>query len=150
MMVVDSKKDRVLTQKEILEVVGANMGFGHYDKDAIINEFLTQFDVVDDVVQIGNTIFLYTLSKNKANGQVFNADTGRNFIANCITYFRRLQKRGVKDFSALADCSISKCLSIFNRLLSGTDSTLLVFKNADMNFMKLLVGSDRIRGSHEF
>jgi hypothetical protein len=150
MVVVDSKKDRVLTQKEILEVVGANMGFGHYDKDAIINEFLTQFDVVDDVVQIGNTIFLYTLSKNKANGQVFNADTGRNFIANCITYFRRLQKRDVKDFSALADCSISKCLSIFNRLLSGTDSTLLVFKNADMNFMKLLVGSDRIRGSHEF
>ena len=148
MMVVDSKKDRVLTQEEILRVVGANMGFGHYDKDTIINEFLTQFNVVDDIVQIGNTIFLYTLSENKANGQVFNADTGRNFIANCVMYFGRLQEKGVKDFSALADCSISKCLNIFNRLLSGTDSTLLIFKDADKSFMKLFVGSDKARSHH--
>ena len=62
MMVVDSKKDRILTQKEILEVVGNNMGFGYHDKDTIISKFLSQFSLVDDVVQIGNTIFLYTLS----------------------------------------------------------------------------------------
>jgi len=148
MMVVDSKKDRILTQKEILEVVGNNMGFGYHDKDTIISKFLSQFSLVDDVVQIGNTIFLYTLSEEKANGQVFNADTGRNFIANCIAYFRRLQEREVKDFSALADCSISKCLNIFNRLLANTDSTLLIFKDADKSFMKLFVGSDEVRSHH--
>ena len=140
MRVVDSNITQ-LSQEEVLYVVGENIGF---TKDCVVEiaEALEAIDRSDDFVQLGNTLFIYSMLNDRASGQVFNADTGRNFINNCKNYFARLQQKGVQEFEATADCSISKCLKIFQRLLSNTDSNLRTFDMPNKSFMLLQVGKE--------
>jgi hypothetical protein len=146
MMVVDSKKDKVLALKELLQVVGGNIGFGADDKTKVVDQCVKHLYQMDDFVQIGNTIFIYDVVNGRANGQVFNADTGKNFIVNCVAYFGRLQAHNVTHFTAVADCSIRRCLYIFGRLLKRTDSKITIFPLPDKSYMHLIVGSQKLVG----
>lgn len=116
MMVVDSKKDRVLTQKEILEVVGNNIGFGDGDRDIIMKRCLLFINNKDkEFLQKGNTLFVTSYSKNTADLQVFTADSARNFVSNCIEYFEHVRNKGVVTYTAVIEGSLVRVISIFKR-----------------------------------
>lgn len=141
--VVDSRA-QTLPLTDVLLVVAENIGLGG-DPDTVLSAGVDVINEADDMFQIGNTLFIYNLVNGRANGQVFNADTGPNFIRNCVTYFHWLQHKQVKQFEATADQSISRCLRIFARLLKGSDSTLETFELPDKSLMKLNIGQQPIR-----
>lgn len=143
MRVVDSRV-KTLELADLLLLVADNIGLGG-DKDLVITKGLDAVHEADDALQVGNTLFVYNLLNGRANGQVFNGDTGPNFIRNCVTYFHWLQHRKVKEFEATADHSISRCLSIFARLLRGSDSTLETLRLPDKSLMKLNIGQRPLR-----
>lgn len=143
--VVDSRV-KTLDMADLLLLVADNIGLGG-DKDLVITEGLDAIHNADDAFQVGNTLFVYNLFNGRANGQVFNGDTGPNFIRNCVTYFHWLQHRQLKEFEATADHSISRCLSIFARLLRGSDSTLETLRLPDKSLMKLNIGHQPLRAT---
>ncbi len=116
MMVVDSKKDRVLSRAEILEVVGSNIGFGGSDRDSIMDACLAFIDDKSkESLQKGNTLFVTSYSKNTATLQVFTADSARNFVSNCIEYFEHVRNKGVMTYTAVIEGSLVRVTSIFKR-----------------------------------
>ena len=86
--VVDSR-EQALPLTDVLLVVAENIGLGG-DPDTVLSAGVDVINEADDMFQIGNTLFVYSLVNGRANGQVFNADTGPNFIRNCVTYFHWL------------------------------------------------------------
>jgi len=116
MVVVDSKKDRVLTQKEILEVVGANIGFGVADEKYIVERTLHSInDPMKNQQQYGNTIFVTTHTEKMAQVEVFTADTAINFVDSCLRYYNYMQSKGVKAYLAIIEGSLLRAVKIFQR-----------------------------------
>ena len=58
-----------------------------------------------DSIQIGNTVFLghrgKDVNSNKMVGRAFNADTGKNFINNCLKYLEYVRKKGITHYTTI-------------------------------------------------
>lgn len=139
-----NSNEKLLNKEDVLYIVGENIGFSNDAKEEVATalEFIRK---ADDFLQVGNTLFMYNVRDGIAYGQVFNGDTGRNFINNCKRYFAHLQERQVVEFNAVASDSISRCLHIFKRLLRSTDSHLKIFTIRNRSFMKLAIGLEPLK-----
>tara|TARA_R110000744_G_C19344376_1_gene559775 strand:- start:1785 stop:2240 length:456 start_codon:yes stop_codon:yes gene_type:complete len=137
MMVVDSKRDRVLTQEEILRVVGANIGFGATDKEFVIGECLA-FIRKDsmDYTQKGNTIFVTRYFGDLAELQVFTADTAKNLIRSCLEYFKYLRDKGVVQCTVIIEGSLIRIVNVFKRHAYKMNATV---KRYSLNKNKCLL-----------
>ena len=101
--VVDSTQEP-LPAPSVLSMAAAELDLKGITVEAAMVGLAHEMSLPDvDLVQVGNTVFVghrgKGKSKNKMAGRVFNVDTARNLVNNCVKYLSVLQEKGVTHYS---------------------------------------------------
>ena len=103
-----------------------------------------------DSIQIGNTMFLGHRGKdansNKMVGRVFNADTGKNYINNCLKYLEYLRKKGITHYTTMFEGSeLLKLFQFLQRTVKDIDTNIYIGRRRNGEYMAFCkFGADSI------
>lgn len=93
-----------------------------------------------DSIQIGNTVFLghrgKDVNSNKMVGRAFNADTGKNFINNCLKYLEYVRKKGITHYTTMFEGpELLKLFQFLQRTIKNSDTNIYIGKRKNGTYI---------------